>query len=164
MYTQEFRSEAVKKIILRGDRSFASVAREMALPIGTLRSWLEKSAKGSGSMKRNHFGPKSKKFSSSDKFKIILEAAALKDEDLGAYLRRHGLFSADIEQWKAELSEQLTGPSRKDRSEENKLKFANTRLEKEIHRKDKALAEASALLILKKKASILWGTEGEDEE
>jgi hypothetical protein len=74
------------------------------------------------------------------------------------------LFAAEIEQWKAELSEQLRGPSKTERSEENKLKFANIRLEKEIHRKDKALAEASALLILKKKASILWGTDLEDEE
>jgi hypothetical protein len=79
-------------------------------------------------------------------------------------LRRHGLHSAEIEQWKQELTEQLTGPSRSERSEENKIKFANIRLEKEINRKDKALAEVSALLILQKKVSALLGTgEGEEE-
>jgi hypothetical protein len=37
-------------------------------------------------------------------------------------------------------------------------------LEREILRKDKALAEASALLILQKKASLIWGTKDEDEK
>lgn len=163
MYSQEFRNEATKKILLRGSRPFVSIAREMGIPVPTLRSWLSKSA-SNGSMKKNHFGPKTKKRNAAEKFKILLEAAALQEGALGEYLRKQGLFAADLEQWKAELSEQLQGPSRAERSEDNKLRMANSRLEKEVHRKDKALAEASALLILKKKASLLWGTEGEDEE
>ena len=36
-------------------------------------------------------------------------------------------------------------------------------LEKELTRKEKALAEAAALLVLRKKMNAIWGTENEDE-
>ena len=36
------------------------------------------------------------------------------------------------------------------------------RLEKELRRKDKALAEAAALLVLQKKAQAIWGDDGDD--
>jgi len=42
------------------------------------------------------------------------------------------------------------------------MKAKNKKLESELRRKDKALAEASALLILKKKANLIWG-ESEDD-
>lgn len=164
MYTEEFRKEARKKVLLRGNRPIASIAEELGMPTPTLKSWLRASVKSDSNMKKNHFGPKSKKRSLEEKFKIVLEAAGLKEAELGEYLRRQGLHSVELEQWQKELSEQLRGPSKAERSEDNKLRFANIRLEKEVHRKDKALAEASALLILKKKASILWGTEPGDEE
>ena len=35
-------------------------------------------------------------------------------------------------------------------------------LEKELRRKDKALAETAALLVLKKKANAIWGDEDDD--
>lgn len=164
MYTEQFRSEARKKVLLRGSRTIDSIANELGMPPPTLKSWLRASVTMGSNMKKNHFGPKSKKRSLEEKFKIVLEAAALKESDLGEYLRRHGLHSQELEQWQKELSEQLRGPSKAERKEDNKLRFANVRLEKEVHRKDKALAEASALLILKKKASILWGTDEGDEE
>ena len=164
MYTEGFRIEAARKAMLRGDRPFIAVARELGVAAVTLRSWVNNAATGSSSMKKNHFGPKSKRRSAPEKFRILLETSNLAEAELGEYLRRHGLHSAEIEQWKQELTEQLTGPSRSERSEENKIKFANIRLEKEINRKDKALAEVSALLILQKKVSALLGTgEGEEE-
>lgn len=156
--------EGARKALLRGDRPFIAIARELGVATVTLRSWVAKSANGSGTMKKNHFGPKSKNRSLDEKFSLVLEAAALKESELGDFLRRHGLHNIELDQWKKELSERLQGPSRADRSEENKLKFANIRLEKEVRRKDKALAEVSALIILQKKVSALLGTGEEDEE
>lgn len=166
MYTEEFRRDAARKAQLRGTRSFASVAEEVGVAKVTLRSWVDRSVNGF-EMKNRSRGTKttsSKKFGFAEKFKILLECTNLSEADFGEYLRRHGLHSAQIVEWKKELEEGFREPSRTERSEENKLKFTVIRLEKEVHRKDKALAEASALLILKKKASILWGTDGEDEE
>ena len=164
MYSEKFRLEGARKALLRGDRPFLAIAREIGVAPVTLRSWVNKSANGGSDIKKNHFGPKSKSRSLDEKFSLIIEAAALKEVELGEFLRRHGLHSIELDHWKKELSERLKGPSRADRAEENKLKFANIRLEKEVHRKDKALAEVSALIILQKKVSALLGTGEEDEE
>ncbi len=138
------------------------------MPPCTLKAWVQRSASGEG-MKNKYRGPKgsassSKKIGLEEKLKILLESANLAEAELGEYLRRHGLHKAQIEEWKLELQEALRGPSRAERSNENKLRFEKVRLEKDLHRKDKALAEATALLILKKKASLLWGTDEGDEE
>ena len=90
MYSEEFRNEATKKVLLRGSRPFISIAREMGIPVPTLRSWLNRSVSGD-SIKKNHFGPKTKKRNAAEKFKILLEAAALQEGALGEYLRKHGL-------------------------------------------------------------------------
>ena len=47
-------------------------------------------------------------------------------------------------------------------SELRALRIENKQLKKEVTRKNSALAEATALLILKKKADLIWG-EPEDE-
>ena len=46
-------------------------------------------------------------------------------------------------------------------SENKKLKNENKQLALELRRKEKALAEAAALLILKKKADLIWGVDEE---
>jgi len=48
------------------------------------------------------------------------------------------------------------------KAEFNEMKAKNKKLESELRRKDKALAEASALLILKKKADLIWGENADD--
>ena len=86
----------------------------------------------------------------------VLEASGLKDEELGTFLRRKGLHEAILAEWKAAALEALapqkkTGDSRRVRE-----------LEKQLRRKDKALAEAAALLVLQKKVRALLGDEDDD--
>lgn len=93
-------------------------------------------------------------WSSEEKLEALLESAKLSEEELGKYLRRRGLHAAQLEEWRAQAREGLT-PS-KSRSVSRRIQ----KLEKEITRKDKALAEAAALLVLQKKLNELW----EDED
>ena len=72
----------------------------------------------------------SRSWSAAQKLEAVLEAATLSEEDLGPFLRRKGLYRKDLEQWRGEL-----------------------------RRKDAALAETAALLVLKKKAQAIWGAE-----
>ena len=101
-------------------------------------------------------------WSPEEKFKAVLEADSLSDEQLGAFLRRKGLHEAHLEQWRHQM---LYGLDKQTKSKKSKSKTAETRqireLEKELRRKDKALAETAALLVLKKKVQQIWG--GEDE-
>ena len=87
---------------------------------------------------------KTKELSPETKLTIIIDTARLNETELAEYCRSKGLYPEQIAQWKTQT---LTG-------------FSTS--EQEIKRKDKALAEAAAILILRKKLNALWG-EDEDE-
>ena len=85
-----------------------------------------------------------------DKLRAIEEARGLEGEALGAFLRRQGLHEADLAAWRRQAEQALGG--RRQRSAEQKRM---RKLESELKRKDKALAEAAALLVLSKKVQAL---------
>lgn len=89
----------------------------------------------------------------------------MSEEQLNAYCRKSGLYPPQLDQWKEELINELEGKgSSQKKSEQIKALEAEVhQLKKQLNRKDKALAEASAVLFLKKKAQELWG-DREDEE
>ena len=92
------------------------------------------------------------------KLKAIVETARLAEPELGLYLRREGLYSHQITAWRAEVIAHLeTRPKVAKDARDETIR----QLEREILRKDKALAEASALLILQKKVDVIWGTRHE---
>ncbi|MBK7961775.1 MAG: transposase [Bdellovibrionales bacterium] len=87
----------------------------------------------------------------------------MSEADLGAYLRREGLYTHNLEEWKAEFISIVNSSKKKKKvKDERDKKIKN--LERDLLRKDKALAEASALLILQKKVNLIWGTDDEDEK
>jgi len=100
--------------------------------------------------------------------RVLREADGLDDTELGALLRREGLHEVQLEQWRQAVDEAALSAlgGRKQRSADQKKV---RQLERELKRKDKALAEAAALLVLQKKFQALWAdedentTEGSDE-
>ena len=97
------------------------------------------------------------------RFSHVLAAAKLDQENLGVYCREQGIYQHDIQQWEQEFVDD------KNRLQHDKLKLElkkerakNKHLERDLRRKEKALAEASALLVLKKKADAIWGEHEED--
>jgi len=98
-----------------------------------------------------------------EKLRAILEIDQLPSDQVGVYLREKGLHEAQIKQWRQAVSEALgAGALRKNRSKKDAEWKKIKRLEKELKRKDKALAETAALLVLKKKAAAIWGDEDDD--
>jgi len=99
-----------------------------------------------------------------EKLRVVVEAASLPDEELGAFLRREGVHEAQLNEWRVAAAEALDFS----RSKERKATSAQTKrireLERELRRKDKALAETAALLVLKKKAAAIWGDGDDDTE
>ena len=94
----------------------------------------------------------------------LLATAGLDDKAIGAYCREQGIHSFKLKEWQEHLmkdngSKQETDATRK---ENNALRSENKALKKDLHRKDKALAETTALLVLKKKADLIWGEHEED--
>jgi transposase len=101
------------------------------------------------------------KWTAEAKLKAVIETSDLAENEVGAYLRREGLYSNQVEEWRREIIEYFqTKP--KFAKDERDGKIRN--LEYEILRKDRALAEASALLILQKKVDLIWGSKNGDEK
>ena len=98
-------------------------------------------------------------WSAEERLRVVVESSRLTDDELGAFLRREGLHEATLRQWRAAALEGL-GPQRVTRSEQKRVQ----ELEKQLRRKDKALAEAAALLVLQKKVQALWGDGDDDTE
>jgi len=99
-----------------------------------------------------------------EKWALVLEAAAVPQAELGAFLRRKGLHEAQLVEWRDAAMAGLQRPSKRERKAANIERLRVRKLERELRRKDKALAEAAALLVLKKKAQEIWGDEDDTTE
>ncbi len=98
-------------------------------------------------------------WSAEEKLTAVWTASALSGSELGAFLREQGLHEAHLHEWRNQAHQALErGGSRAD----GRLKKEVKRLGREVARKDRALAEATALLVLSKKVRALWGDEGDD--
>lgn len=103
-------------------------------------------------------------WSGQDKLAVVIETAALNEQELSEYCRKKGLYPEQIERWKEisisghDTPERL---SKAERRELQQLKKKSRKTEKELRRKEKALAEAAALLVLEKKVQAIWGDRGE---
>jgi len=110
-------------------------------------------------------GKNPEKWSSEDKFAIVLEAASLNEAELAEYCRQKGLYVEQIEAWRkaclqANANSAAQAKARQEQTKQDRRRIK--KLEQELRRKDKALAETAALLVLQKKAQAIWG-DGEDE-
>jgi hypothetical protein len=116
--------------------------------------------------KQGHKGERGSKrpqdWSAEEKLSAVLEAAKLSDEELGAFLRSRGLHEADLVAWRETVLQALKSPARKKSGSLTKDTRKIRKLEKELNRKEKALAEAAALLVLQKKVQAIWGDEDSD--
>jgi transposase-like protein len=105
--------------------------------------------------------PKSPRaWSPAEKLKLVAKAEGLSGPELGALLRQEGVHEAQLQEWRRAAEEALSPnaqskPSPQQAQQAKRLK----ELERELARKDKALAETAALLVLKKKVEAIWGDE-----
>lgn len=94
-----------------------------------------------------------------EKLNLIIACGSLDDEAINALCREQGIYPHHIKQWKQDF---IGGAKANTPSEAKSLKLENKVLKKELDRKDKALAETAALLVLQKKVRAIWGNDGDD--
>ncbi len=97
-----------------------------------------------------------------EKLNLVIESGSVKNEDQGKWLREKGLHTEHITQYKQELRDMVEDKGHKEKQKIKNLQKENKRLQKELNKKEKALAEMAALYTLKKKAEALWGDEEDD--
>lgn len=161
--SKERKEAALAKMMPPQNISVPELAEETGISAKTLYNWRQ-IAKGKGCVVPGN-SKNAEKWSSADRFNIVLETVSLNEAELSEYCRKKGLFPEQIHQWKqacidANATQQTLT---KKACEQLKLEQKKTkRLEKELNRKEKALAEAAALLVLQKKAQALWGDPEDD--
>ena len=153
-YSQAFKEALVTQILTRGDQTISSVCAESGVSRKTAARWLQLC----GTVSAHPTQRGRMVWTAEAKLKAIVETAGLAENELGLYLRREGLYSHQITARRAEVLEHFaTRPTPKKDARDETIR----QLEREILRKDKALAEASALLILQKKVDLIWGNRDE---
>ena len=169
-YSEGFKTRMVQKMLDPAPMSGCALARETGVPQGTLSRWLRR-ARRVGAMNTKsgipvENGEKAQRrpqdWSAAEKLDAVLQASSLSDDDLGAFLRTKGLHEADLRAWRKTVMAAATsalGSSQRKSRRPSKETRRIRELEKELNRKEKALAEAAALLILKKKVQSIWGDE-----
>ena len=156
-FSEDFKQSIVKKSLAPGGPSLASLAREHGINPPTVYGWKQKYA-------THKLMSKSNKWTPEKKFEALLQTASMSENELGEYLRNNGLHSSDLEQWKKESMKGLKGPGRPKKDPEvAKLENSEKQLKKELRRKEKALAEMSARVVLLKKSHEIFGDSEDDE-
>lgn len=163
-YDEAFKTMAVQKALSPGAPVLADVAINLDIPKSTLYGWAQNYAT-IGVMKK----PKSKvsvkkEWSAEEKLQAIINQKTMSENEYGEYLRSYGLLSTDVDIFLNEYFLLLKEKIRiKQDPEVLVLRKEKKDLQSNLNRKDKALAEMSARIVLLKKSHLLWG-DPEDEE
>ena len=148
--------EAALEKMFHTDLSLRHISDELGIPRATLHGWKRQYQLINNDNETIHTPAES--WTPEEKFAVVLESATLSEVELNAYCREKGLYPGQIKTWREACirgNEPQDKHLRREASyQQHKRKISS--LERELHRKEKALAEAAALLVLRKKYDALW--------
>ena len=163
-YSPERKEAILQKMAPPQSLTVAELSSQEGISTATLYNWRTAARKRGAVLPSNSAIPD--KWSSEEKFRIVLETASMTLAELSEYCRKHGLYPEQIEAWKTaciDANSQADEQSKRSRQAAQAEKKRVKQLEFELRRKEKALAEVAALLTLSKKATAIWGPNNEDE-
>lgn len=152
----------MRKLLPPENRTVREVAEEEGISEVTLYNWRKRAREQGVAVPGS--GKQSDGWSGDAKFAVVVETAGLNEAQLSEYCRSKGLYPEQVKDWReacvagvSHAGERRQAEQAQGRRDKKRIK----ELERELRRKDKALAETAALLALRKKLNALWG---EDEE
>lgn len=156
-HSKEFKESIVQKIMMPGGPTIMQIAEKNGLHHSSVRNWIKIYANHS-SMK------KSKEWSPERKLMAVAQSLTMTENEIGEFLRLNGLHTNELEEWKQLFYSSLKPVGRPKLDPELvELRAKEKELSRDLKRKDKALAEMSARVILLKKSHLLFGVNEEDE-
>jgi transposase len=160
-YSEDFKRTAVAKLSSPGGPSATLLSEELGVSQSSLSRWLRERvtlAINGEDMKQR----RPDDWTAEEKVAAVLDYEKIPEEQRGTFLREKGLHEATLGRWKVEIIEGMKlKPFAQGKKDPQQKRIAA--LERELRRKESALAEAAALLILKKKADAIWGEEGDEK-
>jgi transposase-like protein len=157
VYSPELKEQIVKKMMPPNRQTVAILSRQTGISAPTLYAW-KKQFQARGFVVPNkpsnadHWDAKAK-------LAAVIQTASMNETERSTYCREHGLYVEQLDAWKQAFEAVEEPVSQADLAA---AKRQNRKLQKELRRKERALAEAAALLTLSKKADAIWGTDEDD--
>lgn len=152
-YSSGYKAKLLARMSGPSGISARMLSKEAGVTQSTLSRWLRESIEQPLLEPVPNPGNRKKDWTLHEKVRVLAKADELSQDELGAYLRQEGIHPEVFKAWQESLDE-----ARVDRSTKRRIKA----LERELRRKEKALAEAAALLLLKKKAIEFGLLDAED--
>jgi len=161
-YSLERKEAVLKKMVPPHHRSIAALAEEEGISTATLYRWRTQARAHGRLFPDGATGPKG--WRGREKLAAVMETAGLNEAERAKYCRKRGLYPDQTLAWRTACEQATEGDAVRSRSVRELTQADKRRikdLDRELARKEKALAETAALLILRKKAQAIWG-DGED--
>lgn len=159
-YSDELKASLIARMLPPHNESVPMLAQETQIPKDTLYCWRLKARGRVGTPATP--AEASTRLSGEQRLAVLVETAQLNAHELSEYCRAKGLYPQQLETWRREFVQAAApAPSRAAQAHAREQAREIRALRSELARKEKALAEAAALLVLRKKVQALWG---EDEE
>ena len=143
--------------------SLRRIANELSIGAATVSKWRKELV--SEDLLKEDVEQKTENFTAEQIFSFVIETSTMTEHELAEYCRSKGLFVEKVKEWRTisiqAHQSQAENQYKQDsirRSDKKKIKA----LEKELARKNQALAETAALLVLREKFNALWETSEED--
>ncbi len=160
-YSNERKESILKKLLPPLNMTVAEVARQEGVSAQTLYNWRYEAKKLGKPVPGKKLSTED--WSAETKLAVVVETMPLSESELSQYCREKALYPEQVRRWKQEClqgflnSETINAAThRQAKTDKNEIKA----LKRELRRKEKALAETAALLVLRKKLNALW----EDDE
>ena len=162
-YSPERKEAVLRKMMPPHNRTIRELAKAERISEATLYNWRQQARDKGRLMPDADTSPEG--WAARDKFAAVIESAAFNEAELAEYCRKKGIYPEQLARWKIacerandwdrERNIELKKGQKKDR---NRIRD----LERELRRKDKALAETAALIVLQKKVKAVWGDHEEE--
>lgn len=165
-YSASFQAKMVHRLVGPRAVTATQLSKEVGICQSTLSRWLRASHRASEMSKEDkplNVGKPvaSRTWTVREKLRIVVEAEGLSDDELGSFLRREGLHSAQLAEWQGAAEAAFDGaPTKPPRGQSSRRV---KELERELRRKDKELAAMRALADLEKKVRALWSSSEADD-
>jgi transposase-like protein len=161
-YSPERKAAVLKKLLPPHSQSVAALSRQEGISDVTLYTW-RKQAMVRGEIVTES-GKLTANWTSEKKLAVVIETATLPEIELSQYCREKGLYPEQVNGWRQACLDKQSAAiqqSQNDRVQARADKKRIRELERDLNRKEKALAEAAALLVLRKKLNAHWGDDGD---
>lgn len=162
-YSRERKEAVLRKMMPPHNRSVKQMAIEERICEATLYKWRQEARDRGALLPDGDTTPEG--WTARDKFAAVIESASLNEAELAEYCRKKGIFPEQLSQWRIACERANDWDRERNRQLKKEQKQDRKRiqaLERELRRKEKALAEAAALIVLRKKVEAIWG-DPEDE-